>query len=74
MVLVLLSHHLRNPVDEPLNATAIVRTAISPLCQLFTRAIRWQAAECELSMMFVVPRQRFSDAGRSRESIVNSSI
>gem|GEM_PF-1231637 len=63
----------RNPFDDASNDTASHRTAISPLYQCFTRAIRWRAAECELSMMFVVPRHRFSIGGRSNSSIVNSS-
>src|SRR4051812_49193881 len=63
----------RNPFDAASNAAAVQRSAIDPLCQFFTRRIRSRAAECPLSMMFVVPRQRRSALGRPNLLIVNIS-
>jgi hypothetical protein len=52
---------------------AVHRTATTPVCQLFTRRIRSRAAECSLSMMFVVPRQRRSRLGSPNRLIVDIS-
>jgi hypothetical protein len=60
----------RNPFEATSNAAAVHRKAIAPLRQCFTRRIRSWAAECPLSIRFVVPRQRRSLLGRPRRLIV----
>jgi hypothetical protein len=54
-------------------AAAVHRTATTPVCQFFTRLIRSRAAECPLSMMFVVSRQRRSRLGSPDRLIVDIS-